>query len=156
VGPGAVVCTEFESGVGPADLIAVDQDSGLTVVECKLAANPQIRREIIGQVLDYASRLWKMSVEEFDTRWTKRTGESLFADPDSAQDLRTLIETSLKTGQFRLVLAVDEINAQLRRMVEYLNSITSPSVAVIAVVYSRTQDGEFEVLIPETYGIRLR
>ena len=152
VGPNARVCMEFQSGAGPADVVAVDQDSGITLVECKLASNPQIRREIIGQVLDYASRLWRMSVEDFDSLWIARTQESLFADPDSAADLRALVDTALTSGQFRLVLAVDEINAELRRSVEYLNTITSSAVAVIAVVYSRTQDGDVEILLPQVYG----
>lgn len=152
VGPNARVCREFRSGIGPADLVVVDLDSGITLVECKLASNPQIRREIIGQVLDYASQLWRMSVDEFDSRWAVRTQESLFVDPDNASDLRELVEAGLATGQFRLVLAVDVINQDLRRIVEYLNLITSPSVAVIAVVYSRTQDDDVEILIPQTYG----
>ena len=59
------VCREFQSGVGPADLVVVDAEGSITLVECKLAANRQVRREVIGQVLDYASRLWRMPVEAF-------------------------------------------------------------------------------------------
>lgn len=152
VSAGAKVCKEFQSGIGPADVVAVDLESGLTLVECKLASNPQIRREIIGQILDYASRLWQMSVEDFDAQWVVRTGHSLFADPEESAGLRRLLEESLSAGLFRIVLAVDVINDDLRRIVEYLNSITLPSVAVIAVVYARSQHGDVEVLIHHTYG----
>lgn len=52
----AIVCIEFQSGVGPSDLVALDLENGITLVECKIASNREVRREIIGQVLDYASR----------------------------------------------------------------------------------------------------
>ena len=151
----AQVCIEFQSGVGPADVVAVDLENGLTLVECKLASNREVRREIIGQVLDYASRFWRMSVEDFDARWSSRTGRSLFADERQGTELWTRLEKSLSSGEFRIVLAVDEINSDLRRIVEYLNHVTSPSVAVIAVVYSRSQDGDIEILSRQIFGEEL-
>jgi len=69
VGPDAVVCREFASGVGPADVVVLDRDGNLTSVECKLASNRQVRREVVGQVLDYASRLWRMPVQTFEAAW---------------------------------------------------------------------------------------
>lgn len=56
----------MQSGVGPADVIAVDADGALTVVECKLATNQNARREIVGQVFDYAAQLQKMPIDEFE------------------------------------------------------------------------------------------
>ena len=89
----ALMCREFQSGIGPADLIALDAEGTLTLVECKLAANPQVRREVIGQVLDYASRLWKMSIADFETKWASRTGESPFtAMGDDQGIIRATVE----------------------------------------------------------------
>jgi hypothetical protein len=42
---------------GPVDLFAVSVDGDLTVVECKLKANSEIRRWVVGQVLAYAAGL---------------------------------------------------------------------------------------------------
>jgi len=151
----AHVCIEFQSGVGPSDVVAIDLENGLTLVECKLASNREVRREIIGQVLDYASRFWRMSVEDFDAQWILRTGTSLFSDEVDSIELWTRLERSLSSGEFRVVLAVDEINDDLRRIVEYLNHVTVPSVAVIAVVYSRSQDGNIEILSRQIYGEEL-
>ena len=151
----AQVCIEFQSGVGPSDVVAIDRENGLTLVECKLAPNREIRREIIGQVLDYASRFWRMSVEDFDAKWIARTGRSVFADEGDSNELWTRLEKSLSSGEFRIVLAVDEINDDLRRIVEYLNHATVPSVAVIAVVYSRSQDGNIEILSRQIFGEEL-
>ncbi len=55
--PGAIAVTELTMSVGRADLVIVDTDGTITVVECKLATDADIRRTIVGQVLDYAARL---------------------------------------------------------------------------------------------------
>ncbi len=151
----ARVCIEFQSGVGPSDVMAIDLENGLTLVECKLASNSEVRRKIIGQVLDYASRFWRMSVEDFDAQWKVRTGRSLFFEEGDSNELWTKLEKSLSSGEFRVVLAVDEINDDLRRIVEYLNHVTKPSVALIAVVYSRSEDEGVEILSRQIYGEEL-
>lgn len=151
----AQVCIEFQSGVGPADVVAVDAINGLTLVECKLASNREVRREIIGQVLDYASRFWRMSVEDFDEQWRTRTSHSLFEDSQTADELRSRLEANLSSGEFRIILAVDEINSDLRRIVEYLNHVTVSSVGVIAVVFSRSEHEGMEILSRQIYGEEL-
>ena len=151
----AHVCIEFQSAVGPADVVAVDSINGLTLVECKLASNREVRREIIGQVLDYASRFWRMSVEDFDEQWRTRTSHSLFEDSQTADALRSKLETNLSSGEFRIILAVDEINSDLRRIVEYLNHVTVSSVGVIAVVFSRSEHEGMEILSRQIYGQEL-
>lgn len=153
----AIACREFQSGAGAADVLVLGTDGTVTVVECKLAANPQIRREIIGQLLDYASRLWQMPIDEFETRWVARTQLSPFTALDDTEGtLRREVADALTTGRFNLVLAVDEINADLRRIVEYLNAVTSPQTGVIAVEYVRFADGETELLMPQAYGAELQ
>ncbi len=44
-------------GSGNTDLIGIDEKGGITIVECKLATNIDIRRKVIGQVLEYAAHL---------------------------------------------------------------------------------------------------
>lgn len=156
VSPGAKTCREFQSEVGPADIIVVELSGAITLVECKLAKNPEIRREIVGQLFDYAGRLWQMSADQFDERWRSRTRSSLFSgegfeDPE----FQETVNANLADGRFRLVLAVDEINLALKRMVEYVNAITSAETSVIAVEYIRYRHGDVEVLTPRTYGDEL-
>lgn len=109
----AQTCTEFRSGAGPADVIVIDTAGQITLVECKLAANPQIRREIVGQMFDYASALWRMDIDDFTHRWRSRVTKPLFDDND---DLRNQISDNLAEGRFRIVLAVDAINSELKRI----------------------------------------
>lgn len=128
----------------------------LTLVECKLASNPQIRREVVGQMFDYASRLWKMDVEDFAAKWLARTSRSLNLDEaDGEFSVRESLARNLADGRFRIVLAVDAINPALKRMIEYLNAMAGPETSVIAVEYSRLKQGSVEILMPHVYGQEL-
>jgi hypothetical protein len=157
VSSAARTCREFQSDVGPADIVVVDSTGELTLVECKLASNPQIRREVVGQMFDYASRLWKMDVEEFAAKWRARTSSPLFLDEadDGLSLMRESLALNLAEGRFRIVLAVDVINPALKRMVEYLNAMAGPATSVIAVEYSRLRQGSVEILMPHVYGQEL-
>ena len=53
-------------GSGYTDLIGVDTDGNVLVVETKLAKNPEIRRKVIGQVVEYAAYLWQMPFDNSD------------------------------------------------------------------------------------------
>jgi hypothetical protein len=64
--PIAVVRELPVPGIGYIDVVGVDPNGDITVIECKLKANPEIRRQIVGQVLAYAAGLWGISYEAFD------------------------------------------------------------------------------------------
>jgi len=151
-------------GSGNTDLIALDEAGGITVIECKLATNPEVKRKVIGQVLEYAAYLWRMPYEELDAIARRREGKSLIElmsaalDEETkarwaADDFRTAIAESLQSGSFRLIIAVDSLNDELRRTVEYLNSAgpTALSIFVLEVMYFADKMSEF--LIPQLHGI---
>jgi len=153
-----IACREFQSGVGPADVVILDADGAITIVESKLAANPQVRREVIGQILDYASRLWQMSAQEFEDAWSRAAPDHrspFVALDDTDGRIRAAVQENLEVGRFNLVLAVDRINDDLSRIVTFLNAVTKPSTGVIAVEFARVYDGATEILIPTAYGVEL-
>ncbi len=55
------ICRELNTPAGPIDNFLVTPSGLPILVECKLWRNPQARREVVGQVLDYAKEL---------ARWT--------------------------------------------------------------------------------------
>jgi hypothetical protein len=147
---------------GPVDLFAVSIDGDLTVVECKLKANSEIRRWVVGQVLAYAAGLWRLPFEELDAAFIARAGEPVSAkigalareaggDFDEEQFRRT-VSANLAAGRFRLVIAVDAITDELKRIVEYLNDHTVADVEVLALELGYAADGDVELLIPAVYG----
>lgn len=153
----AIACREFESSVGPADVVILDSEGSITVVECKLRANAEVRRTVVGQVLDYASRLWQVDIEQFQQRWMQADGGR---DPfsglhDDDNQLRSRVAANLADARFNLVLAVDALNDDLRRIVEYLNTITKPTTGVMLVEFTRHHEGAFEILIPRSFGAEL-
>lgn len=152
ISPEAVAVREFATGVGPADLVVLDGNGALTIIECKLATNSDIRREIIGQVLDYASRLSETSPAAFSDRWAARGGPSLDVFFESRPDARERFESDLAAGVFTLVLAVDRISSDLRRIVRYLNERTTAGIRLLAVELNRLTFGGIEVLVPTVYG----
>jgi hypothetical protein len=77
----AVAVREFASTVGPSDVVIVDVDGTITIVECKLASNAEIRRKIVGQVLDYAARMWKSDIEDFVATWRRSVGSDRQREP---------------------------------------------------------------------------
>lgn len=144
---------EFSTRVGPSDVVVVGVSGDITVVECKLASNDEARRKIVGQVFDYASRLWKMPFAEFASRWQQRSGAA-FVDWLEPSGLERL-EENLTEGRFRLILAVDAISEDLRRLVEYLNAHTLDTVEVLAIELSIAHAGNVDVLVPTVYGAEL-
>jgi len=51
------ICRELRTEAGPIDALFANEHGLLTILECKLWRNPQARREVVGQVLDYARAL---------------------------------------------------------------------------------------------------
>lgn len=144
--------------IGYVDIVGVGADGSITVVECKLRANPEIRREVVGQVLAYAGGLWQMSYDDFASTWATRAGTSLLghvadktgaADPDQ---VRAGVETNLRSGEFTLVIVVDEITSELKRIIEWLNVMTRTEVSVLALELQYLKEGSTEILVPRLYG----
>ena len=143
--------------------MAVDPDAQITLVECKLRANPEIRRHVIGQLLAYASGIWRMTYEDFDRAFghglDSVAGLVSKALPQGADwdepSFRAEVARRLENGQFRLVIAVDSITDELKRVVEYANAITRPGVDVLALELRYVADRDIEILIPSTYGLEL-
>lgn len=73
-GPAAVATQVHVPETGPADVVVIDTEGGITVIECKLRENPEVRRWVIGQLFSYASGIALMTVEEqLDDRWRARS-----------------------------------------------------------------------------------
>jgi hypothetical protein len=57
---------QFSLSSNAVDLLGVDAAGNIIVVECKLEANREARRMVVGQILEYAAQLWGMDPEECD------------------------------------------------------------------------------------------
>ena len=56
-GPLIPVARELQSGAGPVDVVYINDRGFITLVETKLFRNPEARREVVAQILDYATAM---------------------------------------------------------------------------------------------------
>ena len=159
-GPLVLTIREFGLQVGSIDLLAFSTRGDIAVIECKLASNAEIKRKVIGQVLDYGAHLWEMQYEDLDEKVREREGESL-ADlmHDAVQSaewdeegFRSNVADALASGNFMLIIVVDEINDELSRIVSFMNVCGNPSFDFAALEMRRFQSGESEMLVPRVFG----
>lgn len=124
------VTTELSiPGVGFVDVVLMDENGRLIVVECKLWRNPQARREVVGQILDYARELSRFAYEDLQRQVsiaTKRHGNVLYGLAREAgstlaeADFVDRVTRDLAAGRFLLLVVGDGIAEGTRRIGEYL------------------------------------
>jgi hypothetical protein len=155
----ALVVDEFPVSSGSIDLAAVEPSGQLVLCECKLDANTQSRRTVVGQLLSYAGAVWQLDYDDFVDRFSRRLGRPLIdavrAIADAAWDedeFREVLAENLATGTFRLIVAVDAITDELKKTVRYLDLHSTPGVEVLALELGYTRDGDVEVLVASSYG----
>ena len=74
------ICTELNTPAGPIDNFMVTLSGLPVLVECKLWRNPEARREVVSQILDYAKELSRWSSSDLQrevSRRLKRDGNPL-------------------------------------------------------------------------------
>ena len=150
---------EVATDVGPIDALFVSPSGGITIVEAKLWRNPESRREVVGQIIDYAQNLSTWSYERLDQTCRQAMGASLW-DLVSAQDEdRSLgaeasfvdaVSRNLRDGRFLLLVVGDGIREEVERMASYVQS--SPQLqfhlALVELrIYESTPDG-MHVVVP--------
>ncbi len=162
-----VFARELSTGSGPIDLIGIGSSGSITIMECKLAKNHQIKREVVGQVLDYAASLWESDIATLSEAFRARSGSDPFeairrqfgeeAESFDEESCRSEVARRLREGDFRLLVAVDRIDPELRRIIQYVNSRGGhgPGLRLVAVEFPRYQQGTIQVLVPEAYGDEL-
>jgi hypothetical protein len=130
VGP-VPICTELNTSAGSIDNFMVTPSGLPVIVECKLWCNPEGRREVVGQILDYAKELsrWSSSDLQREVRSRlKRDGNPLLImvrerDPgvDEIQ-FNDALTANLRRGRFLLLIVGDGIREGVEAIAEYLQA----------------------------------
>ncbi|GBE30122.1 MAG TPA: hypothetical protein ENH10_09825 [Bacteroidetes bacterium] len=144
------------------DHLFLDQDGVPTLVEVKRSSDTRIRREVVGQMLDYAANAvvyWP--VEDIRREYEKRcVNESLEPIDEWQQRLETeldyddywaQVETNLRAGRIRMLFLADEIPRELRRVVEFLNEQMDPADVLAVEVKQYVGEG-LKTLVPRLIG----
>ena len=144
------------------DHLFLDQDGIPTLVEVKRSSDTRIRREVVGQMLDYAANgvaYWPVEAikAQFETNCQNQE-----LDPEQA--LRDFlgegadtgqfwegVKTNLQAGKVRLVFVADQIPGELRRIVEFLNE-QMKFAEVLAVGIKQYAGEGLRTLVPTVVG----
>lgn len=148
--------------VGRVDHVMIDQDGVPTFVEVKRSTDTRIRREVVGQLLDYVANavvFWDaadMRRRLADTCGGEEAAEEAVraflgdADPEMWWEQ---VQTNLRARKVRLLFVADVIPAPLQRIVEFLNETMDPP-QVLAVEIRKYAGGEppRTSLVPRVFG----
>ncbi|PZQ81620.1 MAG: hypothetical protein DI549_13545 [Ancylobacter novellus] len=127
---GAVsICRELRTPAGPIDNLLVTPAGLPVLVECKLWRNPEGRREVVGQILDYAKELSRWTQSDLQREANIRlgtTGNILLqkvrevAPEVDEIDFNDALSSNLRRGRFLLLIVGDGIREGVEAIAEYL------------------------------------
>lgn len=145
------------------DFFVVDQDAVPTFVECKRFADTRSRREIVGQMFEYAANghyYWTSDIirgyaEETASRRGQSLDESLRAlhpaNEESIEAFFSRIQENLREGQLRIVFFLEESPMELRSVVDFLNRQMERS-EVLLVEARQYEINKQKVVAPMLFG----
>lgn len=150
---------EGSAGRWSLDHLFLDQDAIPTFVEVKRASDSRIRREVVGQMLDYAAnglRYWPVEtiqgflasrVGDIDAALAEAFGESI----DSAVYWQQLRE-NISEGRVRLLFVADRIPEELLAVVEFLNRQMDHTEVLAVEIPQFVGEGGLRTLAPRVLG----
>lgn len=144
------------------DHVFLDQDGIPTLVEIKRQSDSRGRREVVGQMLDYAascSTYWSVeSLQSELERTCQAAGKSveqalehLLDDSASVEEFWRRVKVNLQSRNIRLLFVADHIPTELRRIVEFLNEEMS-QVEVLAIELRQFTSNNLRAIVPTVYG----
>ena len=154
--------TENASNRWYLDHLFLDQDAIPTLVEVKRSADTRIRREVIGQMLDYAANAvvyWKVEeiIARFETTCQLKNLDAfteiqnLVGLDESLDEFWNRVDTNLKAGKIRLVLVADAIPNEMKRIIEFLNGQMNPA-EIIGIEIKQFVGKNSKTLVPKVVG----
>ena len=142
------------------DHLFLDQDAIPTLVEVKKSSNTDIRRKVVGQMLDYAANaVVNWPVDEIrskfeNTCWDQGIDASeKLAEfiGDNQDEFWKKVKTNLETGSIRLLFVSDDIPQELRQVVEFLNSKMNDTEVLALEIKQYLGQGQ-KVFVPRVIG----
>jgi len=148
------------------DFFFVDQTATPTFVECKRGLDTRGRREVVGQVLEYAANAqyyWSAeyirSQAELTAQGDQSTADEAFraikSDFENSEEFFKEIERRLKAADIRIVFFLENARPELKRLVEFMNAQMT-SVEVLIVEAKQYSHSEVRVVVPTLFGFTER
>lgn len=156
------VCKELNTPVGPLDILLASPNGELIIVETKLWRNPEARRVVVAQILDYAKELSNWTYEDIQREVNKRLGTKgniLYelvktAHPDLVPpeaDFIDSVSRHLSRGRFLLLIVGDGVREGAKGIADFLSNVGHLNFTLAMVEMSLYRaDGIGTLIIPKT------
>lgn len=132
--PSVTVGYEVPTHSGPIDVLLLSLQGYLTIVETKLWRNPEARRQVVGQLVDYAKDVSQWSFEDLERKVREYSRSRYKRDDGIIASLKKLqeideseeaiitdtITRNLRNGRFLLLVVGDGIRESVEAMADYL------------------------------------
>lgn len=134
-------------------------------MEVKRSSDTRIRREVIGQIVEYAAngpRYWPLETlrAQFAARCGKRGEDpddvlrSAFGGEFEVEAWWAAVETNLREGTLRLLFVADQISRELKAIIEFLNEqMTRTTVLGVEVRQFADEPGDNRTFVPRILGL---
>ena len=160
---------EWPAGTGAADVVLLGSDAVMTIVETKLKRNPESRREVIAQVLEYAAYVSEWTIIDvakhagdfFKTanaapETANKTFDEVIAGlleetDQTVESFKASIEQNLRQKRIRLIVAVDEVGEQAQKIITFINSYSSFDIYLLQISAYPDKDGR-QIFVPALHG----
>ena len=149
------------------DHLLLDQYGIPTLVEVKRSNDTRIRREVVGQLLEYAAnidvywpsdRIRSLAIEQHGgaAELDRAVLDLLDLDPDddsvaNIESYWSQVEENLRNGKLRLLFVADELPSEVRRIIEFLNAKMT-DVQVLGVELRQYVGNKLRAMVPRIIG----
>ena len=171
--PMVSVGREVTTQSGYIDNLFLSPQGNLTVVEAKLWRNPEARREVVGQIIDYAKDVSRWTFEELESKvrdYNLRYRKSNSGILDSLRLIEDIEESeeqiivdaitrNLQRGRFLLLVVGDGIRESVETMADFLQQTPQLHFTLALVelqVYELVEEGEKQLLVMPQVVARTR
>lgn len=148
--------TEGGSGQYFLDHFFVNSEAMPILVEVKRSNDTRIRREVVGQMLDYAvnSSLY-LDVNKIRVKYEAVNGNitEKFQNIEMDDDLFwSTLNNNLKLAKMKLIFVADEIPDSLLRIIEFLNNQMTNTEVLGIEIRQFIENGAKQIFVPKIVG----
>ncbi|MFC2000694.1 hypothetical protein ACFLXE_08100, partial [Chloroflexota bacterium] len=158
---------EVGTHVGDIDNLFLSPQGYLTIVETKLWRNPEARREVVGQIIDYAKDVSNWSYEQLENKVRVYNQQYHKSDLGIIDTLRLIeqideseesilvdtISRNLQQGRFLLLVVGDGIRESVEAMANYLQQtpqlLFTLALVELQVYEVATDTGKQRLVVPQ-------
>ena len=149
------VCMELPTAAGPLDNLWITPEGGIVLGECKLFRNPEARRQVVVQALNYARAIAGLHFEKFEAAVRKALGSpsttlwSLVGEQSALDEAQFVdaVSRRLRQSHFLVLIIGDGIQEGVELLPGYLQLHAGLHVGLALVDLSIWRDKDERLLI---------